>query len=281
MKKNVKGKLLKIVKEAVIIIQNEAATFTANAKAHEHKLDDIVTSADFSAQNHYEAELGEYFPEFGIIGEEGLRKPGTNYFTVDPLDGTKAFARRQSFGVSSMLAMVEGKEVVAALIGDVNTTDIYGFTPEDEKPFRIRFGVETPMEIKPKSLTEQYAVLHSSLDSHPEKVQRVVQSHKNDGCFRNFEVMGSSVGTLCARLWTGEVGAIVLDAPYETPWDTTPIIGINKKLGIVQILICRKTGEAKIVDAELIVEPRDVKFTTILVHRENAETIIDWFARNN
>ncbi|MFA7194034.1 MAG: inositol monophosphatase family protein [Candidatus Paceibacterota bacterium] len=275
-----KNTLIQIVRGAVDIIRNEAAIFTANAKENDRKKDDIVTSADFNAQNHYEKQLGENFPEYGIIGEEGLRKPGENYFTVDPLDGTKAFARLQAFGVSTLLAMVEKGEVVAAFVGDVNTNDVYGFTPEDEKPFRIRFGVETPLKVIAKDLHNQYAVLHSGLHDHPEKIQRIVQAHANGGCFKNFEVMGGSAGTLSARLWTGEIGAIVFDAPYETPWDATPLLGMNKKLGFVHIVIDKENGTAKIVEPELIREPRDKDYCEIIVHKDNAPVILDWFLNN-
>ena len=72
-----------------------------------------------------------------------------SYITVDPLDGTKAFIRRQSHGVGTMVAMVEEGQVVSAYVGDVNTQEIYGFPSRlhecpphygirDGRPLRVR-----------------------------------------------------------------------------------------------------------------------------------------------
>lgn len=276
-----KNTLLNIVRKAVEIIRQEATVFVAEVKAHEFKQDDIVTTADTKTQQHYQDTLEAEFPDFGIIGEEGLRKPGENYFTVDPLDGTKAYARLQAHGVSTLFAMVEDNEVKAAFVGDVNTGDIYGFTPEDAEPFRIRFGVETALRAEKQDLSKKYVVLHGGLNSHPQNIQGVVQPIENGGCFKNFEIMGGSCGTLCARLWIGEVGAIVFDAPYDTPWDATPLIGMNQKLGFVSIAVDRETGEVKLIEPKLITEQRKKKYTEIVTHKDNAQEILDWFAQNN
>jgi hypothetical protein len=37
--------------------------------------------------------------------------------------------------------------------------------------------------------------------------------------------------TWLARLWKGEVGAAMIPPGFETPWDSTPIIGISLALG--------------------------------------------------
>lgn len=86
--------------------------------------------------------LRECFPGFGIIGEEdSLLIPsddGVNaYFTIDPLDGTKAHIRRQSYGVGSMVALVLSGSVVAAYIGDVNSREIFGYRPQSSLVWRI------------------------------------------------------------------------------------------------------------------------------------------------
>src|SRR6185503_21353335 len=57
--------------------------------------------------------------------------------TVDPLDGTKAFIRRQSQGVGTMVALVDDGRVQSAYIGDVNTQEIYGFRPASSSVHRI------------------------------------------------------------------------------------------------------------------------------------------------
>jgi fructose-1,6-bisphosphatase/inositol monophosphatase family enzyme len=271
-----KKQLIQIINGAIQIIRNEAATFAVQAKENDFKNDDVVTSADYKAQNYYEEELTRTFPDFGIIGEEGLNKVAEDYFTVDPLDGTKAYSRKKATGVSTMLAAVQGGEVVAAFVGDANCEDIYGYTPEDETAFRIRFGVAVPMVLNPQELRKQYVVLHDNFSNQIPVIQKIVQPPELGGCFKNFEVMGGSIGTLCARLWMGEVGAIVIGANNETPWDSTPIIGINKKMGIVQIKVDRETGKAEIHNPVLVKEVVAKSYDEILVHESNAEQVVDF-----
>ena len=43
--------------------------------------------------------------------------------------------------------------------------------------------------------------------------------------------MSGSIGTIFARLWKCEVGAIIYLPRPDTPWDICPIIGISGKLG--------------------------------------------------
>src|SRR5262245_53579111 len=69
------------------------------------KMDDVVTSSDREAQEVYKKLMRERFPTFGIVAEEdNLIIPSKNekmgyFFTIDPVDGTKAFVRMQSYGV--------------------------------------------------------------------------------------------------------------------------------------------------------------------------------------
>jgi hypothetical protein len=51
--------------------------------------------------------------------------------------------------------------------------------------------------------------------------------------FANYEIMGSSIGAWAARLWKGEVSALLMPPGFETPWDSTPVIGISKMLNCV------------------------------------------------
>jgi hypothetical protein len=39
------------------------------------------------------------------------------------------------------------------------------------------------------------------------------------------------------RLWCGGVGAVILEPNFITPWDETPLIGMNQKLGFVHFKI--------------------------------------------
>jgi len=135
-----------IVRRAITTIRNERLAFEVHAKpGHSGEMDDILTTADIKAQSVYLRSIRECFPDCGLIAEEDdLAIPSGNgaYFTVDPLDGTRAFARRQSHGIGSMLALVcdgdaRGKHVAAAFIGDINTEEIYGYRPGSSRVHRI------------------------------------------------------------------------------------------------------------------------------------------------
>src|SRR4029079_1003558 len=137
--------LKELVRRALTTIRNERQIFEATAKrGHSGSMDDVFTSADTKAQAVYVKSLRECFPHHAIIAEEGsladplaTSVPPDAFFTVDPLDGTKAFVRRQSHGVGTMLALVEQAQVTAAYVGDVNTHEIYGYRPGSRLVHRV------------------------------------------------------------------------------------------------------------------------------------------------
>jgi len=136
------GRILKeTVRRAMSAIKRERLVFESTVKeSYSGNMDDVFTSADKKAQEIYLRAFEECFPEFGVVAEEdGLVISSKNgaYFTVDPLDGTKAYVRRQSHGVSTMVALVFEGEVLAAYIGDTNTGEIYGYRPGSDKVHRI------------------------------------------------------------------------------------------------------------------------------------------------
>lgn len=230
------GRILKeAVRRACVAIRNERDRFEAQSKLHySGTMDDVVTSADLKAQEIYERTFRECFPDCGIIAEElGLviapKNGCTAYFTVDPLDGTKAYVRRQSHGVSTMVALVDCGRVIAAYVGDVNAEEVYGFRPGSDFVHRItrldNFERLNDVEAWKRSVFETTALLRHPFEEHAPQTQAMIKR------FRTYEVMGSSIGTWSARLWKGEVGALVLKPGYETPWDDTPVAGISRKLG--------------------------------------------------
>jgi fructose-1,6-bisphosphatase/inositol monophosphatase family enzyme len=118
--------LKKLVRRAIAAIRAERFRFEVSGKSGYDGSDgDLVTSADRKAQEVYPRGLNECFPGIGIVAEEDdvfvpCTLPGTDaYFTLDPLDGTKAFARRQSHGVGTMIALVVDGAVASAFVGDV------------------------------------------------------------------------------------------------------------------------------------------------------------------
>lgn len=229
------GILLKeLVRRAIMVVRQQTTIFEVSQKVgYDGNMNDVFTTADRLAQQVYVKSLQECFPDVGIIGEEdSLMIPSAKgvdaYFTIDPIDGTKAYIRRQSHGVGSMIAFVVSDAVVSAYIGDINTREIFGYRPDSAHVWRI-----TDMEV------------FEALDSNPPEVdiytlQILMRDREQDygelsqrtvNFFRGLSIDSGSIGIWAARLWKKEVGALVLRAAWETPWDSNPVIGISQKLG--------------------------------------------------
>ena len=229
------GRVLKeAVRRATVAIRNERAIFEAHSKpGYDGTMNDVFTSADVKAQEIYLRTFRECFPLCGVIGEESNLQidpaPGCDaYFTVDPLDGTRAFVRRQSHGVGTMVALVNQGEVISAYVGDINTEEFYGYRPGTTKVFKIT-RLDTFEELhynRPMKSGEVFGLLRDPLDTYSKTTQKLVKTK-----FKNYEVGGSSIGIWLARLWKREISAVIMEPGMETPWDATPIIGISLKLG--------------------------------------------------
>lgn len=275
-----KQKLLELVKLAIGDIQDEAATFIQESKEnYDPNKDDIVTSADKRAQARYVSNLTTDFPDFGIIGEEdNLNIPCLNpdhpiYFTVDPLDGTKAFARQQSHGVGTMLALVSGNEVIASFVGDVNTGEIFGYYG-DEPATHARFGVEKTMKVENETpLSKVNALLDNPIELFPQKLQKLTKSIKTGGLMKSYEISGGSVGLLHTRLWKGEIGILFLLNGYDTPWDSTPLIGMNKKLGFKHLKFDEE-GNVEVFEAQLPKTVVKKNYVEFIVHESKVEEVL-------
>jgi fructose-1,6-bisphosphatase/inositol monophosphatase family enzyme len=227
-----------MVRMVINTIRNERIAFEVKAKkSHSGSMDDVLTSADTKAQELYLRVIKECFPDYGIIAEEDamLIEPKNgcdSYFTIDPLDGTKAFVRRQSHGVGTMIALVKGGEVVSAYVGDINTNEIYGFRPGSDRVRRItEFNTSEQLRYKGKGdLKNQYIMLRDPEHKYSPPAQKIIRSR-----FKNVFSDGGSIGIWLARLWKREVAAALIPPAWETPWDMTPLIGISQKLGYVYL----------------------------------------------
>lgn len=224
-------------RRAMTAISAQRAIFEAQVKeSYAGDMDDLVTSADLEAQEIYLKMIRESFPGYGILAEEDNLRidcdlPGQDlYFTIDPLDGTKAFGRRQSTGIATMLSLVDGQKsaVLAAYIGDVMTGELYGYRPESDKVHRItKFDRGEELKLKTHKSGKSKLLLRAAPWDYGECDVKMLAEE-----FKDIEIEGGSVGLSFARLWKGEVGAILLPpGKHETPWDSSPIIGITKKLG--------------------------------------------------
>ncbi len=232
------GRILKeAVRRAATEIRKQRLTFEAHVKqGYGGSMNDVFTSADKAAQEVYLRTFTECFPGCGVIGEEDSLSipavaPVTAYFTVDPIDGTRAFIRRQSHGITTMVALVDQGEVISAYVGDISSDEVYGYRPGSWGIHRITnldsFEPLDPAAFAPKAIGQVNGLLRDPVEAYGPETRELVQR------FNNYEIMGSSIGAWAARLWKGEVSALLMPPGFETPWDSTPIIGISRKLGCV------------------------------------------------
>ena len=225
-----------MVRRATDTIYKDRSTFTVNQKVgYDGVADDMWTSADKAAQELYLKSLRECFPDYGVIAEEDElsiqpQNGCTAFFTVDPLDGTKAYGRKQSHGISTMISLCQDTTVIAAFVGDINAREVYGYRPNSEKVHRIANlnDAELMQRTTPTEPGEVFGLLRDPLKrGYSEQTMTLVES----GLFKNYEIMGSSIGTWMARLWKNEVSALLIPPGYETPWDSNPVNGITQALG--------------------------------------------------
>lgn len=244
MKKNLKAFMVRVVTQAIRIIQDESHELIVKDKEHVNGVDeDYVTNGDFRAQEMYVEEIRRHFPAYGLIAEEeNLIIPCTDtdhdiYFTLDPLDGTKAYRRKQSNGVGTMISLVVDGEVRAAYVGDVNTGEIFGYcdwgveTDEGDVVYRTRFGRQSILQHNPAPLKTQYALFRDAPETFPIYLQDIRILGDKGGLFKKYEVSGGSIGTFASRLWIGEVGGVLFNPGIKTPWDEAPVLGITLRLG--------------------------------------------------
>ncbi len=232
------GRLLKeSVRRAMVAIDVERVGFEVHNKDSYDggTMEDVFTSADKAAQAILLHDLEECFPEAGIIGEEDslMIAPAEGcgiYFTLDPLDGTRAFIRGQSHGYSTMIAMVEGQEVLSAYIGDIPSQEVFGYRPDSPHVHRItRLNAVKELTFRePFMRGESYALLRDPASCYTSLSQRLIET-----AFKSHNVDGGSIGSWAARLWKREVAALFVPPSWETPWDSSPVIGISRKLGYV------------------------------------------------
>jgi fructose-1,6-bisphosphatase/inositol monophosphatase family enzyme len=252
--------------------------FEAQTKpGYDGQMNDVFSNADTEAQKIGIRVIRENFPGFGIIGEEQQEFsrllcsiPGVNwYFTLDLLDGTKAYVRKQSHGIGSMISLVMDGKVVAAFVGDVISGEIYGYRPESERVHRIpAVHPSMPLSINEDlTLAEQYVMLRNDAYRHSEFMQVLIGDPAKGGIFKGGESTSGSIGLSMARLWKGEMGAAVLMPGFNTPWDICPVIGISQRMGFVFLRTVQ-------TDAGMRLEPYEPAVAMDTVYAEHEALVV-------
>ena len=100
--------------------QRIAVRYFNSALKVERKADQSpVTIADRAVEEYLRRELSRAFPDDVIVGEEfgaSTSKYGTSYWTIDPIDGTRAFTKGLPFWGMLLSRVEEGRPVLGACL---------------------------------------------------------------------------------------------------------------------------------------------------------------------
>ncbi|MFM2374021.1 MAG: hypothetical protein RLZZ234_16, partial [Candidatus Parcubacteria bacterium] len=119
---------------------------------------------------------------------------------------------------------------------------------------------------KDGGLNTHYALLRDPIDQYRSSLCK----HTLMNSFKQYEVSGGSIGIWASRLWTQEVSALFLPSDgHETPWDSTPVVGISLKLGYV--FLKPNENQTKWVPyvPPLVTKPVRREHATLIVHRDS------------
>jgi len=164
--------LAEIVEEAAgVILPFWATEFVVTQKADESP----VTEADRAGERLILERLLERFPDVPVISEEHASEFGTpdaigpRFFLVDPVDGTKAFVRRDpNFTVN--IGLIQDCRPVAGAVCAPATGEIWLTTPQGAMKRRCRSEVLEPVHVRPWPKGEAVALV-----SHTMKEERAAQ----------------------------------------------------------------------------------------------------------
>jgi len=87
---------------------------------------DLVTEADEKAEQTIQEVLGEAFPNYGVLSEEGgeFEGQGNTRWVIDPLDGTTNYAHSLPIFTVS-IALEKAGEVVLGVVYDPMSEETY------------------------------------------------------------------------------------------------------------------------------------------------------------
>ncbi|MGI9118087.1 MAG: inositol monophosphatase family protein [Minisyncoccia bacterium] len=271
------------IRRAVKEIRRQRFNFEAKEKITDYSKEiDMVTSADIAAQEIFKHLLDEHFPFAGIIAEENFARKCTAtdanyYFTIDPLDGTKAYGRRQSHAIASMISFVYNGTAEATCIGDVMTEEFYINRPGSENVYRVSENeVYEKLSIdESKTLRNQHLALRTDPRKYSKIVQNMTDPQKEDRLFKEIQTSVGSIGTMFARLWKSEIGGIVIQPSTQTPWDMTPLIAPSYKLGFICVKLEKNTFTE--YNMQPLLENTNIENELLFIHKSRLPELKEWF----
>lgn len=121
--------------------------------------DSIVTEADIAVNDHLHKTLAQGRPDYGWLSEEteddAVRLTRQRIWVVDPIDGTRAFAKGKPHFTISVALVEAGRPVLAAL-----------FNPATDEFFEAETGQGAFLNAKPISAGHRGEIEGSRMAAH-------------------------------------------------------------------------------------------------------------------
>lgn len=201
-------------------------------------VDDVQTDADVNVEELFKKFVDECFGEdFGIIGEEGIRRPPsgdcTTYLIIDPIDGTKTFTRRESFGVSCLIAEYENGVITSAYIFNPYTDELFYFREGSSSNWILFQDQEAQRIICPDSpiLEKCYLGLRSDPRVYTKLVQEITLPREIGGVIKDSRAYSGSFALQITDLLRGIIQAVIVRPGTQKPWDCAAPWGLMNRMG--------------------------------------------------
>ncbi len=234
------GKLLRMIgMDAMRFVVDNMHEIERHEKPGSDDRPDLYTNIDTGSQNLIVGSMQSCLPLFGIIAEEdNLVIPCTHphldgWISIDGNDGTRELDRGGT-RVAVMIGQMIEQVIHGAFIGEPFTDryvytrpgshKVHLFQPRNRKARRVLTSI-TPEQRRPfadcKILTRKTYMRHGNASRY---------ILKEGNLLKGWEEVSGSIGSTFIRLWSGEVGALLLPRGVQKPWDWWPVVGISEKL---------------------------------------------------
>jgi 3'(2'), 5'-bisphosphate nucleotidase len=196
-----------------------------------------VTDADEEAERLILAELSRHFPGMPVVAEEAaaagkIVEPGTHFFLVDPVDGTKEFVKRGGEFTVNIGEIQDGVPIAGVVLAPAIGRLFAGRAGEGA--FEISNGVTRAICARAPAADGLVAVSsRSHPDSRTDELLRTmtIKGHTNAGSSLKFCLVAAGEADIYPRAgqtmeWDTGAGHAVLEAAggRVTTWDGAPFV---------------------------------------------------------
>lgn len=159
----------KLAGDEILKIYNDESQFNVV----DYKADDSpLTIADKKSHEVIAQNLEDLYPHTPLLSEEGkdipyeIRKYWSDFWLVDPLDGTKEFIKRNGEFTVNIALIEEGYPVLGVIYAPV--LDVFYYAIENEGAYKLKGNKNTNLRISRRE-TENLTAVRSRSHASPEE----------------------------------------------------------------------------------------------------------------